>query len=61
MGLRFLNKEAYEKKFGSDLVSIDCSANNQPPDLDISLGDATKKALALLKLDHCLVRKRATC
>ena len=46
---RFLKKEAYEKKFGSDLVSIDCSANNQLPDSDISIGDATKKALAQLK------------
>ena len=34
---RFLKKEAYEKKFGSDLVSIDCSANNQLPDSDISI------------------------
>ena len=41
---RFLKKEAYEKKFGSDLASIDCSANNQLPDSDISIRDATKKA-----------------
>ena len=46
---RFLKKEAYDKKFGSDLVRIDCSANNQLPDSDISIGDATKKALAQLK------------
>ena len=46
---RFLKKEAYEKKFGSDLASIDCSANNQLPDSGISIGDATKKALAQLK------------
>ena len=38
---RFLKKEAYEKKFGSDLVSIDCSVNNEPPDSNISLGNAT--------------------
>ena len=49
---RFLKKEAYEKKFGSDLVSIDYSANNQLPDSDISIRDATKKALAQLKPEH---------
>ena len=46
---RLLKKEAYEKTFGSDLVSIDCNANNQLSDSNISLGDASKKALALLK------------
>ena len=31
---------------------IDCSANNQLPDSDISIGDATKKALAQLKSER---------
>ena len=31
------------------MMIIDCSANNQLPDSDISIGDATKKALAQLK------------
>lgn len=51
---RFSKKEAHEKKFGSDLVTIDCSANNQLPDLDISIGDVTKKASAQLMLEHCI-------
>ena len=42
---RFLKKDAYEKNFGSDLVSIDCSAKSQLPDADIAIGEATKKAL----------------
>lgn len=46
---RFLKREPFEKKFGNDLVSIDCSANNQLPDSDIAIGEATKKALAQLK------------
>ena len=49
---RFLKKDAYEKNFGSDLVSIDCSANSQLPDADIAIGEATKKALAQIKPDH---------
>ena len=43
---RFLKKDAYEKNFGSDLVSIDWSANSQLPDADNAIGEATKKALA---------------
>ena len=42
---RFLKRDAYEN-FGSDLVSIDCSANSQLPDADIAIGEATKKALS---------------
>ena len=38
----FLKKDAYEKKFGSDLVSIDCSANSQLPNADIAVEEATK-------------------
>ena len=49
---RFLKKDAYEKKFGSDLVSIDCSANSQLPDADIAIGEATKKALTQIKPDR---------
>ena len=49
---RFLKKDAYEKNFGSDLVSIDCSANSQLPDADIAIGEATKKALAQINPDR---------
>ena len=49
---RFLKKDAHEKKFGSDLVSIDCSANSQLLNADIAIGKATKKALAQIKLDR---------
>ena len=49
---RFLKKEGFEKTFGSDRVSIDCTASNQRPDLDISIGDATKKALVQLKTER---------
>ena len=48
---RFLKKDAYEKNFGSDLVSIDCNANSQLPDADNAIGEATKKALAQIKPD----------
>ena len=40
-----------KRNFGSDLVSIDCSANSQLPDADIAIGEATKKALAQIKPD----------
>ena len=49
---RFLKKDAYEKKLGSELVSIDRSANSQLPDADIAIGEATKKALAQIKPDR---------
>ena len=49
---RFLKRVAFEKKFGNDLVSIDCSANNRLPDSDIAIGEGTKKALAQLKPEH---------
>ena len=49
---RFIKREAFEKKFENDLVSIDCSANNQLPDSDIAIGEGTKKALAQLKPEH---------
>ena len=49
---RFPEKEAYEKMFGSDLVSIDCRANNQLSHSHISIGDATKKALAQLQRER---------
>ena len=49
---RFLKKDAYEKNFGSDLVSIDYSANSQLPDADIAIGEITKKASAQIKPDH---------
>lgn len=48
---RFLKKETYEKEFGSELVSVDYSAHNQLPDLDIAIADAAKKALAQVKLE----------
>ena len=41
-----------EKNFGSDLVSIDSSANSQLPNADIAIGEATKKALAQIKPDR---------
>ena len=41
-----------KRNFGSDLVSIDCSANSQLPDADIAIGEATKKALAQIKPDR---------
>ena len=49
---RFLKRDAYEKRFGSDLVSIDCSANSQLPDADIAIGETTKKALAQITPDR---------
>ena len=49
---RFLKKDAYERKFGSDLVSIDCSANSQLPNADIAIGEATKRALVDIKPDR---------
>lgn len=39
--VRSLKRRLYEKKFGSDLGSIDCSANSQLPDADIAIGEAT--------------------
>ena len=49
---RFLKRDADEKTFGSDLVSIDCSANDQLPDANITIGEATEKALAQIKPDR---------
>lgn len=43
---RFLKKHAYEKKFGSDLVS------SQLPNADIAIGEANKKALAQIRPDR---------
>ena len=49
---RFLKRDADEKTFESDLVSIHCSANSQLPDADITIGEATEKALAQIKPDR---------
>lgn len=42
---RFLQKEAYVKKFKSDLEDVDCSPKNQLPDFAIVIGDETRKGL----------------
>lgn len=48
---RFLKKDVYEKNFGSDLVSIDCSVNSQLFDVDIVIGEVIKKVLVQINLD----------
>ena len=50
---RCVNKEVNEKKFGNDAVLstkywLQC--NSQPPNVDIAIGDATKKFISHFKM-----------
>ena len=49
-----MKTQALEKKYGSDLSSIDCKEfKRQLGDKELGIADATRKALQELSLDQC--------